>query len=74
MTENLRVDSKGRTRLLLSRIPMEVRRRLAARSAASGISQAELCRMGIQDLLDKLDEADSQRAKPSRGRKRRAEK
>ena len=53
---------------------MDVRHRLAARSKTSGISQAELCRMGIEALLDKLDEGDREAPKPSRGRKPRVKK
>jgi hypothetical protein len=71
MTDRLRTDSKGNTRLLLSGLSVEIRQRLAARSESSGISQAELIRMGLRAILDQLDKTDAETTKPvKRGRPR----
>ena len=74
MSNELRTDSKGNTRLLLSGISLEIRQRLAARSKSSGISQAELIRMGLRSILDQLDQADAETPKPTRRGRRRAQK
>jgi hypothetical protein len=71
MTDRLRTDSKGNTRLLLSGLSVEIRERLAARSKSSGIGQAELIRIGLRAILDQLDKADAETTKPAkRGRHR----
>ena len=74
MTDRLRTDSKGNTRLLLSGLSVEIRERLAARSKRSGISQAELIRKGLLSILDQLDQADAEPTKPTRRGRRRAQK
>jgi hypothetical protein len=74
MSNELRTDSKGNTRILLGGLSVEIRERLAARSKGSGISQAELMRMGVRAILDQLDQADAETPKPTRRGRRRAQK
>jgi hypothetical protein len=71
VADHLRTDSKGNTRILLSGPSVKIRERLAARSKSSGLSQAELIRMGLRAILDQLDQADAETTKPAkRGRRR----
>jgi hypothetical protein len=74
MSNHLRTDSKGKTRLLLSGLTLEIRQRLSARSKSSGISQAELIRMGLRSILDQLDKAEAETTKPARRIRRRVQK
>jgi hypothetical protein len=74
MSNELRTDSKGNTRLLLSGLSTDIRQRLAARSKSSGISQAELIRMGLRTILDQLDKSDAEKTTPPRRGRRRVQK